>query len=256
MNANESIILAASKRRILLSLVILPVDILRFVAIDEKNDAAEQDISKFLNINPCDLPKNETGQANYDHAKGWFALRTCSLDFFREQLTPKYIGNVDYWAGVIDAYRCGVKLGEKIYLDHANKCLTYYAERIKAQIEVIPNTESVSANSIREGLLQSSVIHANSKDPLQSEIDFLGESNNAVFGLGEYVIASKNENGYFNSYLCGWVENKMAATPFESKDDVYLHSGDSTTELFATAPSVINNVLAFPSSKLTNKSKP
>ena len=40
---------------------------------------------------------------NSPDGAGWSCIRTCSLEWNRERIFPKYHGNIDFWAGVLQA---------------------------------------------------------------------------------------------------------------------------------------------------------
>ena len=46
-------------------------------------------------------PKNQ--QIDSDYMGGQFAFDTCSLDFTKRKLKPKYFGNADFWKGYMKA---------------------------------------------------------------------------------------------------------------------------------------------------------
>lgn len=41
-----------------------------------------------------------------DNTKGWFAVRTCPLEYNRAKIFPKYKGNLEFWLGAA----CGMQL--------------------------------------------------------------------------------------------------------------------------------------------------
>lgn len=37
-----------------------------------------------------------------DNSAGWFATRTCSVQWFKVVIKPRYIGNIEFWHGVLE----------------------------------------------------------------------------------------------------------------------------------------------------------
>ncbi|WP_292636896.1 hypothetical protein [Mesorhizobium sp.] len=41
---------------------------------------------------------------NCDHSGGFSAVRTCDMEWRRDRLAPRYVGNLEYWQGVIAGF--------------------------------------------------------------------------------------------------------------------------------------------------------
>lgn len=74
------------------------------------------DVAKELGVDSTDLlygkPKNSIG-IDSDYMKGQFAFGTCSKEFVKNTLLPKYKGNLDFWLG----YKRGEIIGKDYYLN-------------------------------------------------------------------------------------------------------------------------------------------
>jgi len=55
----------------------------------------------------------ESVYLNSDYSHGWFAGRTCGVDFNKTTNFPKYYGNADFWLGVAEGIINSVKGSDK-----------------------------------------------------------------------------------------------------------------------------------------------
>jgi hypothetical protein len=234
----DSVILSASKKRIGLSLLVKPEDVMRFVLGDTSLSVDE--IKSMSGLTPSEVPSEKIG--GFVESCGWFGFRTCSTEYFRNKLIPQYkdkLENADFWRGAILGYRHGLILCEKAITDHAVACLNDYSKRISLQLEAARKRQSVDPHSsfnenlsrcyaternIYDLILECSL--RNSANPMGDFLSHLNGLYGVTVGLGDYIISSKSENGFWNNDA-GWVSDKRAATPFDSRSDVYATSSDS-----------------------------
>lgn len=236
----ESVLISAAQRRIAMSLVIRETDIVRFVM--RNPDLSQREVDQITGIQDfpaqMDLCLAETAEQKLNESNGWFAIRTCGAEYFASKLVPNYKGDMMFWLGVCNGYRHGVKLGEASFLAHAGDTLEIYARRIQAQLEITPHEglrrdfsaarvgASVSdrIEELKSIINRAPIMIPDEKDPLRALLNEIGEAHDTVVGLGDFIIVSPSENGYWSNGF-GWVENKASATPFDRESDVYLLPG-------------------------------
>jgi hypothetical protein len=173
---------------------------------------------------------------NASHSRGWFSIKTCSPEFIRNRIYHKGETEAVFWRGVCDGYRTGVKLREPRFLLHATDMLNKYAERILAQIQCakLPGGQSYPEKQDIMNALMSIPV-SGSNNPIRAIMDYIGSVYGTTVGIGDFIVASDLEQGFWNNDL-GWVENKDAATPFDSRKDIYLTPGlDSKVVSYTTA---------------------
>ena len=73
------------------------------------------DICKKVGLEVNDFLYGETRPYSNDYACGWFAYRTCRLEFNQERgIKKQRKGNLQFWLGVTGAINCCEKQGIKI----------------------------------------------------------------------------------------------------------------------------------------------
>lgn len=61
-----------------------------------------EDVADITKCSVADLSEGKPSSTHLasDYTKGWFAVRTCSIEHNKLVNFPNYIGNVDFWLGV------------------------------------------------------------------------------------------------------------------------------------------------------------
>ena len=73
------------------------------------------DICKEVGLEVNDFLYGEAILYSNDNACGWFAYRTCTLEFNQERCVKEQRkGNLQFWLGVVSAVNCSKKQGLKI----------------------------------------------------------------------------------------------------------------------------------------------
>ena len=73
------------------------------------------DICKEVGLEVNDFLYGESVEYYNDNACGWFAYRTCTLEFNQERAVKEQRkGNLQFWLGVVTAVNCCEKQGLKI----------------------------------------------------------------------------------------------------------------------------------------------
>lgn len=247
----ESILISAAQRRICLALIVRESDIVRFVMRDSELSQTEIDEITGIADFPAQMKRclMETVGQVLSESNGWFAARTCGPEYF-SNLTRKYRGDMMFWLGVCNSYRsAGVKLGESVFTLHANHTLDAYAKRILAQLEaskheglkpdyVTPKlgveSELPPEAAIKGLLARAPILFPNESDPMRALLNDIGAAHDTTVGLGDFIISSEAEDGYWSNDL-GWVEDKMSATPFDHPSDIYLLPGAATGDAKAVS---------------------
>ena len=71
-------------------------------------------VAELTGCDAFDLLHTDPFVYDIDYAKGWFAYRTNSRDFNKEHIKPKYLGNVQFWLGVVSGAETTRKSQERI----------------------------------------------------------------------------------------------------------------------------------------------
>jgi len=217
-----------------LPLVTDEMDILRCALGDPvmTNEALEEATGMTSDI--IRAANNFSTALDASHSHGWFSIRTCSPEFIKSRIYHK--GEAVFWRGVCDGYRHGIKLQESRFSIHATDMMNKYAERILAQIQCakLPDGQPcLQKQDITNALMSIPV--GDSNNPMRAIMDYIGSTYGTAVGIGDFIIVSDSEQGFWNNDL-GWVESKDAATPFDSRKDIYLTPGlDSKVVSYTTA---------------------
>lgn len=236
----ESVILAASQQRICMASILRADDIVRFVLKNTSLSFAE--VAEIIGSNQADtlapFTSHKAGE-KHDYDCGWFAIRTCSPEYLLEKIIPKYNGDDrrSFWGGVIGGFRRGVMLGDNpSYLIYAKQTIAGYAARIAAQLQMSElegfHAEKLQMNCIvgteeaviTDLLIRSHVFFPESDDSTRAMLNEIGMAHGTILGLGDFIIESESESGFWNSSF-GWVEDKKTATPFDSESDIFCPPG-------------------------------
>lgn len=237
---------SAVLKRAALSIAVRESDIVRFAIRDP--DLSQSEINDITGI-PV-FPGKIGGAAlkgsdKLAQANGWFALRTCSPQFFRDEVVRLHRGNLMFWSGVMDGYRTGIKMGEPEYLQHAKNVLEIYAGRILLQLEMSkheglrpdfypswmhPMEDAIAA--VSELINNAPILYAAHEDPVQALLDDISEQHETAVGLGDYIIHSPSENGYWSNSF-GWVTSKGVATPFDEPSDIFILPGTGDAHIMS-----------------------
>lgn len=205
-----------SKRRAVLSAIIRDVDIIRFVMRDP--GLSQGEIDEITGIRGFGLPHDSAPPSGDND---WFAVRSFNPDFFVSDIIPYRKGDHTFWNGLCDGYRTSVKLGGASF-EYAVEMLDLYARRINAQLETARFDGSI--DKLKSLIYRAPTMFGNERNPLQALLSQIGDACNAPVGLGDFIIFSPFENGYWSNDF-GWVENCESATPFDSESDIYLPPG-------------------------------
>lgn len=237
----ESVVLAASKRRINLSMVVRKIDAIRF-ALAQPMMSFDAAVA-ITGVDPEHAVIGSTAIDAHANSCGWFGLRTCSQEYFRDKINTKYRNDpscASFWAGAIAGYRHGIILGQREFMLHAESCLNNYAVRIVGQLGLWrtsaagidpsyitlmgghPGAKAVDA--VVDLLIRSPQLFPDSDDPVDALLQSISDAHGVNVCLGDYIISSDSEQAYW-SHGGGWVRDKDRATAFERSDDVFVLPG-------------------------------
>lgn len=71
-------------------------------------------IAELTGCDAFDLLHAETTPYEFHRQSGWFAYRTNGRDFNQKKITPKELGNVQFWLGVAEGVETTRKMGEQV----------------------------------------------------------------------------------------------------------------------------------------------